>query len=583
MTEQERVQKQVELKMNCLNELLTKEMDKSKLLENQLADNLKKVRMLTTGTTTLDHLLTIGQCPSSNWGLGFQGATSKSAEETVFVKGSSNEKEIQTTTKYKWEAISVSLLWTLKDILEYVFWQGAFVAVPFCVLHRLQGHDYQSHKFSLSQTEVLSIFCLKNMAVSIARFQHFGSNVFGPLLLCLTGLVSMIRVIFEECMMQLSSSVTSLSLSLSLSLSPAQSISLTSNMQPTRRSSRLMKLKNVEATPMNTFDLSSGSSSRKRSRRRVSAGDTASLPKNVELEVESLSDGESSDDHSDEAPMAADTPPNRSKEQRFEESRNLYQTKAQFYPELMRPTRMPMTERFFSIEATERFRELRGRNFIPQQSISLTDENLSDVIRIVIGAGLIHTLTDLDPYQPNVIREFLANLPEAEERDDGVAVYVRGFLVDFSPSLINSMYCIPGFEEDPNWMDERLDEVCGFLTDGRIRRGENMSSKYLTATNQVLYKLVCSNWIPTRNYTSMNQRRLRFVYMLHHHDGFDFGKLVIHFQRTITPDLLHDEFTGTPKLVVKDVKAGRGSGADSSAASLEDDINRTIAGLKAIR
>ncbi|KAF2562404.1 hypothetical protein F2Q70_00015000 [Brassica cretica] len=29
--------------------------------------------------------------------------------------------------------------------------------------------------------------------------------------------------------------------------------------------------------------------------------------------------------------------------------------------------------------------------------------------------------------------------------------------------------------------------------------------------------------------------------------------------------------------------AGRGSGADSSAASLEEDINRTIAGLKAIR
>ncbi|XP_013608499.1 PREDICTED: uncharacterized protein LOC106315309 [Brassica oleracea var. oleracea] len=99
MTEQERVQKQFELKMNCLNDPLTKEMDKSKLLENQLAENLKKVRMLTTGTTTLDQLLTIGQCPSSNWGLGFQGGTSKSAEETVFVKGSSNEKEIQTTTK----------------------------------------------------------------------------------------------------------------------------------------------------------------------------------------------------------------------------------------------------------------------------------------------------------------------------------------------------------------------------------------------------------------------------------------------------------------------------------------------------
>ncbi|XP_013669136.2 uncharacterized protein LOC106373521 [Brassica napus] len=185
-----------------------------------------------------------------------------------------------------------------------------------------------------------------------------------------------------------------------------------------------------------------------------------------------------------------------------------------------------MTGKFFSMVATERYKDLRGRKFIPRQCISLTDDNLSDVRRIVTGAGLIHTLTDIDPYQPNVVREFIANLPEAEERDDGVAVYVRGSLVDFSPSLINSLYCIPGFEEDPNWMDESIDEVCGFLTDGRIRRWENMSSKYLTATNQVLYKLVCSNWIPTMNYTSMNQKRLRFVYMLHHNDGFDFGKLV---------------------------------------------------------
>ena len=102
-----------------------------------------------------------------------------------------------------------------------------------------------------------------------------------------------------------------------------------------------------------------------------------------------------------------------------------------------------MTGKFFSMVATERYKDLRGRKFIPQKCISLTDDNLSDVRRIVTGAGLIHTLTDIDPYQPNVVREFIANLPEAEEQDDGVAVYVRGSLVDFSPSLINSLYCIP--------------------------------------------------------------------------------------------------------------------------------------------
>lgn len=43
---------------------------------------------------------------------------------------------------------------------------------------------------------------------------------------------------------------------------------------------------------------------------------------------------------------------------------------------------------------------------------------------------------------------------------------------------------------------------------------------------------------------------------------------VIHFQRTIPSDYPADEFTGFPKLVVKDIKAGRGTGADTRSASL---------------
>lgn len=64
-------------------------MDKSKLLESQLTKNHKKIRMLTTGTSTLDHLLSLGQCPSSNMGLGFVVSTSKSTEvgeHIIFVK-----------------------------------------------------------------------------------------------------------------------------------------------------------------------------------------------------------------------------------------------------------------------------------------------------------------------------------------------------------------------------------------------------------------------------------------------------------------------------------------------------------------
>lgn len=217
-------------------------------------------------------------------------------------------------------------------------------------------------------------------------------------------------------------------------------------------------------------NLPTGSSvARKNSRKRIRCRSTATtLPEPDEPpEVESLSEGKSSDEN----PLSeGETEANRSKEQRYEESRSMYRTKAIFYPELLQPKHRPLSPKFITMAATERYQSLRHKKFINQQRRSLTDENLADVRKIVIDAGLIRTLTDYDSYQPNVVREFIANLYDAEERDDGVSVYVRGSMVDFSPSLINSLYCIPRFEEDPNWMEVNIDEVCGFLTDGQIQR-----------------------------------------------------------------------------------------------------------------
>ena len=114
---------------------------------------------------------------------------------------------------------------------------------------------------------------------------------------------------------------------------PTHSISLTSNMQPARRSSRLLTLKDIESdlsrvsetAPMNTPDIPSGlcPSSRKRVCRRGSAGDTSRPSEHIEPEVESLSDEEFSDDNPDDALVAADTPENRSKEHIYEESRSV--------------------------------------------------------------------------------------------------------------------------------------------------------------------------------------------------------------------------------------------------------------------
>lgn len=114
-------------------------------------------------------------------------------------------------------------------------------------------------------------------------------------------------------------------------------------MQPTRRSSRLLMLKDVVIDPLygsnsalrNSRGDSSGSQAH--SQKRLLRHDTRAVtPPPPEQEVESLSYDELFDDDApDEPPVPLDTAENRSKEQRYEESQSVFQTKAQCYPELM--------------------------------------------------------------------------------------------------------------------------------------------------------------------------------------------------------------------------------------------------------
>ena len=92
MTEQERVRKEAEAHVQRLSDLLAMEIDRSRLFESQLTENHKKVRMLSAGTASLDHILTLGQCPSLSIGLGYKGSTSTSTE-TKFVKEAPKEEK----------------------------------------------------------------------------------------------------------------------------------------------------------------------------------------------------------------------------------------------------------------------------------------------------------------------------------------------------------------------------------------------------------------------------------------------------------------------------------------------------------
>ncbi|KAF8044900.1 hypothetical protein N665_6044s0001 [Sinapis alba] len=106
ITEQNRVQQDSEIKLHQMKQLLNQELEKSQLLERQLNENYKKVRMLNTGSATLDHILSIQQCPKISWGLGYQGSTSQEygeAERIRFIKA-----EVKSDDKLKAAAQQVN-------------------------------------------------------------------------------------------------------------------------------------------------------------------------------------------------------------------------------------------------------------------------------------------------------------------------------------------------------------------------------------------------------------------------------------------------------------------------------------------
>lgn len=349
------------------------------------------------------------------------------------------------------------------------------------------------------------------------------------------------------------------------------------DMQPVRRSSRLRSsVASSSGNQSSSEPPATRTNSCKQARRRTRC---TPPPEPSEEEVESLSETNASDEDSgdSDASMEEKFFP---QETRYEASRATFQALYQANPQLLRPTKPPRSARFATSAALARYRDLKEGKFVDHQSLTLTDEKLADIKKVILHSGLIYTVIDADAYQPAVVREFIANIPDAVKRGDGLGVYVCGSLVDFSPELINTMYCIPEVAEDPDWLHEDIDKVCSFLSGEQVNRWECMASKYLTLTNQVLYKLVCSNWLPTMNCTSMNQERLRFIYMMYHHRGFNFGKIaynqiltmagktdkdkkrriifptliqqVLLFQRVVPPDDHDEEETGFPKTVVKD-------------------------------
>ncbi|KAF2575502.1 hypothetical protein F2Q70_00002144 [Brassica cretica] len=74
-------------KITTLQEALLLVQEKNRTLEHELSEIRRNIRMLNTGSKTLDKILRMGRTEKTTMGLGYQGSTSSS--HTNFVRGNS--------------------------------------------------------------------------------------------------------------------------------------------------------------------------------------------------------------------------------------------------------------------------------------------------------------------------------------------------------------------------------------------------------------------------------------------------------------------------------------------------------------
>ena len=66
----------LETEVSKLREVATGEQERARMLERDLAENRKHIRMLNSGSKDLDKILSMGKPAKVNWGLGYPGAES---------------------------------------------------------------------------------------------------------------------------------------------------------------------------------------------------------------------------------------------------------------------------------------------------------------------------------------------------------------------------------------------------------------------------------------------------------------------------------------------------------------------------
>uniref|UniRef100_A0A9I9EBZ4 Putative plant transposon protein domain-containing protein n=1 Tax=Cucumis melo TaxID=3656 RepID=A0A9I9EBZ4_CUCME len=164
--------------------------------------------------------------------------------------------------------------------------------------------------------------------------------------------------------------------------------------------------------------------------------------------------------------------------------------------------------------------------------VNISDKHHScvSIMNLIEKAGLSTTISDVGPFYPQLIREFIVNLP-ANFNDpsslDYQTVHIKGFKFTISPTVINGFLGnVVSINFSPS--SSSTDILASVLSGGILSSWpvNGIPAVALSVKYVILHKIDIANWFPSSHASSVFAALGTFLYCIYNDDRVDAGAFI---------------------------------------------------------
>ncbi|TYK30679.1 uncharacterized protein E5676_scaffold1704G00220 [Cucumis melo var. makuwa] len=152
------------------------------------------------------------------------------------------------------------------------------------------------------------------------------------------------------------------------------------------------------------------------------------------------------------------------------------------------------------------------------------------IMDLILKAGLEKTISNVSPFYPQLIREFIVNLPDEFNNPSSVdyqIVHIRGFKFVISPAVINGFLGnIVDIDYSPSCPTTEV--LATILSGGTLFTWpvNGIPAAALSVKYAILHKIGIANWFPSSHVSSVSTALSTFLYQICNDEKVDTGAFI---------------------------------------------------------